>query len=324
MRKYIVIFIALFLGLATMPSCDHVDNPFPQGINTDLDTTLYPGNWSEYVANEWPDFSAMPDDNPNRNVIIEDFTGHRCAACPAAATVAHNLHEGNPNRVFTAAIHTGASNNGVSTFQVLALPDYTVDFMNQNGLDFGAFFSTTLAGAGFFGNPAGSVNRSALGTEYFYGSGIWSQKVNEVLSSPRRLQVKAKVNYYPETKGLFLHTEIQKEDASIAYSDLGIIVYLIEDSLIAPQDVAGTYTPDYVHRDVMRGEITGQTWGRDVIDGELIDNKYYLDYSYLVPNQLAPTGQTGSHNAGNMHLLINVYDKNTYEIIQVIKKKIVE
>lgn len=323
MRKYIVIFTALVLGLATMPSCDHVDNPFPQGISTDLDTTLYPGNWSEYVANEWPDFSTIPDDNPNRNAIIEDFTGHNCSNCPVAATVAHNLHDANPSRVFTAAVHTGASSSGVTPFQDLTA-QYTVDFMNPNGLEFGAFFSTTLSGAGFNGNPAGSVNRSALGSEYFYGTTIWSSKVNEVLSSPRRVQIKAALNYFPSTKGFFLHTEIQKEDASINYDDLGIMVYLIEDSLIAPQNVTGTYTPDYIHRDIMRGTLSGQTWGRDVNNGDFLNDKYYLDYSYVVPNQLAPVGQTGTYNAGNMHVLICVYNKNTYEILQVIKKKIVQ
>lgn len=321
MKKYAIIFIALVLGLASLPSCDHVENPFPQGVITDLDTTLYPGVWSDYVINEWPDFNALPDDNPNRNAIVEDFTGHNCASCPAAATVAHNLHVGNPSRVYVASVHAGPTNTGITSFQEVTA-QYTVDFMNPNGLEFGSFFGVTLAGAGFFGNPAGSVNRNPLGIEYFYGTTIWSTKVTEVLASARRVKVKAEVNYFPSTKGFFLHTEIEKEDVAINYDDLGIMVYLIEDSLIAPQNVLSTFTPDYIHRDIMRGTISGQTWGREVSDGELLDDKYYLDYSYVVPNQLAPTGQTGTYNAGNMHLLICIYDKNDYQILQVIKKDI--
>lgn len=323
MKKYIVIFTALALAVISMPSCDHVDNPYPVGISTDLDTTLYPGNWSTYVANEWPDFSLLPDENPTRNAVIEDFTGHNCASCPAAATVAHDLHEANPSRVFISTVHTGASTTGVSIFQELT-GDYPVNFMNQNGLDFGAFFFATLSGSGFNGNPAGSVSRNPLGSEYFYGTSLWSSKVSEVLGSARRVQIKADVNYFPTTKGLFLHTEIVKEDQLINYDDLGIMVYVIEDSLVAPQNVSNVLTNDYIHRDIMRGNISGQTWGRDVTDGDLIDDKYYLDYSYLVPNQLSATGQPGAFNAGNMHLLICVYDKNDYQILQVIKKKIEE
>ncbi len=321
MKKYLIVFFALAVLLSGTSSCDHVENPFPPGISTDLDTTLYPGVWSTYVANEWPDFSIIPDDNPSRNAIIEDFTGHNCSGCPAAATVATDLHNMNPDRVFVAGIHAGPTISGETAFQTVTT-EYPVDFMNTNGLELGSFFGTTLAGSGFFGNPSGTVNRSQFGIEYFYGYTLWSTRVNEILAAPRRVQIKAQVNYFPTTEGFFLHTEVEKEDASISDDDLGIFVYLIEDSLVAPQNVSSTFTPDYVHRDIMRGTISGLSWGRDMTSGELSDGKYYHDYSFKVPNQLAPSGQTGTYNADNMHLLISVYDKNTYEILHVIKKKI--
>jgi hypothetical protein len=55
----------------------------------ELDTTLYPGNWADYVANEWPTFTA--NTNIDRNILIEDYTGHKCIFCPAAADLAHQL-----------------------------------------------------------------------------------------------------------------------------------------------------------------------------------------------------------------------------------------
>ena len=81
-------------------SCDHVDNPYPPQINIDLDTTLYPGLWSDYENNDWPSFDE--NTNVNRNVLVEDFTGHKCVFCPAAADLAHDLHMDNPTRVYTA------------------------------------------------------------------------------------------------------------------------------------------------------------------------------------------------------------------------------
>ena len=57
MCKYIFGLIILVLVLGTN-SCDHIENPYPPTVNLDLDTTLYPGNWSDYVSNEWPQFSA--------------------------------------------------------------------------------------------------------------------------------------------------------------------------------------------------------------------------------------------------------------------------
>ena len=319
--KKVYILISLFSALAVSTSCDHITNPFPAAYNTDMDTTIYPGVWSDYLANELPDWT-IPNDNPDRNAIIEDYTGHNCSNCPQAATIAHDLHVGNPNRVYVASIHS--SSVGLSAFQELNIPaGYTINFTNENALDFGEYFGTTLAGSGFFGNPSGTVNRKIEGTEYFYAAGFWSTKVNEILALPLRVAIKAKVNYYPSTKGLFLHTEIENLDSGgLSDSDLGIFVFLIEDTLVGPQNVSSTYTPDYVHRDIMRGNISGFTWGRDVDDGDLVNGKYYLDYSYYVPDQLAPDGQATTYNADNMHLLVMVYDKVTHEVHQVIKKKI--
>ena len=95
MKYFLVLFLGGILLLST--SCDRVENPYPLTVQTDLDTTLYPGNWGDYVANEWPVFT--PNTNLFRNVLIEDFTGHQCVFCPAAADLAHALHESNPSRV---------------------------------------------------------------------------------------------------------------------------------------------------------------------------------------------------------------------------------
>jgi hypothetical protein len=45
-----IIFICL--SALFFASCDHVQNPYPAASTNDLDTSLYPGNWSDYVAND--------------------------------------------------------------------------------------------------------------------------------------------------------------------------------------------------------------------------------------------------------------------------------
>jgi hypothetical protein len=318
--KLFIAFIAGAFFMLSTVSCDKVENPFPPTFNSELDTTYYSGNWSDYLANEWPDFTTLPNDDPNRNALIEDFTGHNCSNCPAAATVAHNLHEGNPSRVYVASMHSSPA--GMSGFQqVNESQGYTVDFTNPNGLELGTFFGD-LSGSGFFGNPAGTVNRALEGTEYFYASGFWSTKVNQILSSALKVNIKAKVNFYDANKGGYLHTEVEVIDPALT-NELGQVVYLIEDSLVGPQNVSSTYTPDYVHRDIFRKTLSGQSFGRTLSATYLTNGKYYLDYSFSIPNQLAPINQTGTYNAENMHLLIYVYDKVTLEIYQVIKKKLI-
>jgi hypothetical protein len=253
--------------------------------------------------------------------LIEDFTGHNCSSCPSAATIAHSLHEANHNRVFVASLHSGPT--GITSFQAVNLTQgYSIDFTNPNVLELGNYFGTTLAGSGFFGNPAGSVNRINDAGEYFTGSGIWASKTAAQLTTSPKIAIKAKLNYYETPKhGFFLHTEVEKLDNALS-NDLAMVVYVIEDSLIGQQNVNSVVTPNYVHRDIFRGTLDNQAWGQTLTSSMLTNGKYNLNYSYILPNQLAPQGQTSTHNAENMHVLIYVYDKTTWEIYQVIKQSI--
>lgn len=315
MKKYFFIASLIALISLSITSCDKVEQIYEPTYQTTLDTTLYPGNWTDYLANEWPNFDEITA-STERNAIIEDYTGHNCSNCPQAATVAHDLHEGNPDRIFVASIHS--SPFGISGFQQVTA-NYNVDFTNENGVGMGTYFGS-LPASGFYGNPSGTVNRLTTGGEYFYSAGTWGAKANEVLSSSPKVAIKSHANYYPETKGAFLHTEVDV-DNSIT-NEVGMIVYLLQDTMVAPQNVSSTYTPDYVHRDIHLKNISGQIWGRTLTSEFQNENgKYYLDYSFVVPNELAPTGEIGAHNPDNMHLLIYVYDKVTYEIYQVVKQK---
>lgn len=316
--RYTAVLSAALGLVLTFGSCDKVENPFPPEYNTELDKTLYPGSWNDYVDFEWPDFDTINAES-TRNAIIEDFTGHNCSNCPTAATNAHDEHEQNPDHVFVASIH--ASSVGMSSFQLVNIAQgYTINFTNSVGLDLGQYFGT-LANSGFSGNPSGTVNRVPFGTSLFYSSGVWGTKVSEVLGTSLKVAIKSHANYYDQTKGAFLHTEIELLDPTLDPSQLAVVAYLLEDTLVGPQNVSSTYTPDYVHRDIHRANLSNQMWGRPLKDDQLDNGKYYLDYSFVVPNQLAPEGNVGAHNAENMHVLIYVHNVNTYEIYQVVKQK---
>ncbi len=322
MKKLLFIVVAICCFMIN--SCDKVENPFPPVVNNELDTTIYNGNWADYVVNEWPDFSTLPNEDPNRNALIEDMTGHNCAACPAAGEVAHTIHVSNPTRVFIASIHASNEVLGYGAFQAVNVGQgYTVDFVNNQSKELGNFFGNTLINSGFFGNPSGTVSRTNDAGEYFVASGSWQSKVDAVLAAPLKVAIKAKVNYFETPKhGFFLHTEVEKLDAGIT-NDLAMVVYLIEDSLVAPQNVDNVLTTNYVHRDIFRGCIDGQTWGRTLTPDLMTGTKYYLNYSYILPDQLVPVGNSSTHNADNMHLLIYVYDKVSLEIYQIVDKKII-
>ena len=308
MRLLLFIFLFGFLFV----SCDHVKNPYPPEVNLELDTTLYPGLWSDYENNEWPIFSE--NTNTNRNVLIEDFTGHKCVFCPAAADLAHALHEADPSRVYIASIHAGP--DGIGDFQSVSPPDYPLDFTNPEGVEIGLYFGEN--DGGFPGNPRGTVNRFNNGT-IFQSPTQWTSMVNDQLSSNNlKVNIQSDLNYYEETKGAFLHVELDPVDANVA-ENLGITVYLLEDSLVGDQKMSdNSHNSNYIHRDIHRGNLNASAFGRPVSSEDLNGDKYYINYSFVLPNQL-----DGQYNASNMHLLIYAFNTETWEIYQVIKQKIV-
>lgn len=311
MRASIFFIVSLF-ALAVLSACDHVENPYPKQQSLELDTTLYPGKWSDYLANEWPIFTA--NTNINRNVLIEDFTGHQCVFCPAAADLAHQLHSSNPNRIFVTSIHSGPT--GIGDFQTVSPPDYPIDFTNPQGLEIGTYFGTN--DGGFSGNPRGTVNRVNTGN-IFISPTAWTNLTNSIISNNElKVNVQSVLNYYSSTKGAFLHVEVEKTDQTIT-NDMALVAYIIEDSLVGDQKMSdNTHNHTYVHRDIHRGNIDTKAFGRVLKSSDMNNGKYYVNYSFVVPNQL-----DGNFNASNMHLLIYVYDRVTWEIYQVIEQPII-
>jgi hypothetical protein len=312
MNKILLIVSIAILGLT---SCDKVENPFPPSFSSgELDWSLYPdGDSAHYVdvANAWPTFVA--NTNTNRNVLIEDFTGHKCVFCPAATDVAEQLETANPGRVYAAAIHAGP--DGVGPLQAPAAGTYEHDFTNAQSTDIGIYFGFDWPSSAFVGNPNGTVNRMDHGN----GSPVthpsnWTNATNSVITAnDLKVNLQAVTNYYASTRGLFLHTEIDVIDVGLT-NELRTVVYLIQDSIQKPQLFPAPINDslEYVHHSVMRGCLDGRAFGRvlDAAHLNATNGKYYFNYSYKLPTQ---------YSADNMHLLIYVRDAITEEVYQVIQ-----
>lgn len=314
MKKYSILFSIIFAIVCFTTSCDKVDKIYePSDYQTELDTVLYPGNWQTYLDTEWPNFDTITASS-DRNILIEDFTGHNCQYCPQAGTDAHAIHTQYPDRVFISSIHS--SPTGITGFQAVNA-QYPVDFTNEHGVELGTFFGQ-MPSSGFFGNPSVGCSRIKVqgGQEIYYPSGILANEVSNNINSPLKVSIKSVLNYFDETKGAFLHTAVHLLDPQL--NNLGLTVVLQQDSLVAPQNVLGTYTPDYVHRDIHRKHLN-TTWGTTLTEELKAENgDYYLDFSFVVPDELTIDG-SAQFSADNMHVLVYVYDKDTYEIYQVVE-----
>jgi hypothetical protein len=305
--KSLIYSILLFFVASLYTSCDKIENPYPPAI--ELDTTLFPGNWDEYLTDYYPNFEAI--NTQQQHVLLEDYTGHLCNNCPAAAEIAHGIEADHPNRVFVASIH--AAPGGISSFQVANPEDdkFFTDHTNPDAIAYGEAFQT---GFNFFGNPQGTVNRKVVEGKMFDFSGSWQTRVSNLLGiqdAPVYLQ--STFNYFEATNGGFLHVEVTKNTSEAL--NLNTVVYVIQDTLVDWQLMQdNSYNPNYVHYDKHLGSIDGRPWGISVFSvDDPVGAKKILDYSYEIPSIT---------DLDNMHFLIYVYDTDSFEVLQVIQQRL--
>jgi len=301
------LFLFLSAAALVLASCDKVDNPYgpaiPQGSYE-----LYPdGDSAHYAQNAWPVFTENTSDD--RNVLIEDYTGHRCVFCPAAATEAENIKQANSGRVVVVGVHAGP--NGTENLQE-ENASHPAIFYNFISEALGQYFGVNWQGSLFSGNPFGSISRKNNGNGTpMEGPQTWSASTTSILqANENKVRMQAASNYYPSTRGLFLHTEIEVTDQMLN-NELRLVAYLIEDKFVSPQDFPGSTQDDYEHHDILRESLDGTVWGQE-LDADHLDpnGKYYFNYIYELPAQYADD---------NVHVVLFVRDAVTEEVYQVIK-----
>ena len=293
----------IFLSSLIISSCDYVENPIPESSG-DIDWNLYPFDTTS-TPYPWPSFTT--NNNTQRNILLEDYTGHTCTNCPAAADIAHQLEVNYPDRLFMASIH--ASTDG--SFQAVQPPTFNIDFTTQAGNTYVSEMS------GFLGNPMGTINRKETGflNSVWYFSSDWTNAVsNEISSAPLLSNLQLAYNYYPQTNGLFIHTETEFKDNLTG--DYNLIIYLLRDTVIGPEKLNnGTTEYNYKHHAVLSNNING-TWGTSIVSGNVSSGDvFYNDFSYQLPDPAVDS----TYNIDNLSLITYLCERNSFEIIQVIK-----
>jgi hypothetical protein len=308
-KHSILTLLALFLIM----SCEKVDDPIIEKTSIEkLIEKYFPGNPDDYELNLT--FSA--NTNTNRNVLLEDYTGHKCNNCPAAAVKAKDIESANSGRVFVLSVHAGPigsnfqkpSKSGDSEY-----PRFSHDFRTEAG--------TTYAEqiAGMIGNPAGMISRtiSQEGTPWNHSTGTWETKVNDILSAnDLKANIQIKYNYYPETKGIFVHYEL--EALQNLDENTRVVVLLMEKEFISEQvDAGGVEIDDYKHHNILVGNIS-QIWGEN--HGALTAGEKKTG---LVINGLNEMNKVATIEETDMAIVAFVMNRITYEIYQVILEDVV-
>lgn len=246
-----------------------------------------------------------------RNVLVEDYTGHKCGNCPAAANQLKSLHTQYPGKVIPMAVHAG--------FFAKTDATYPVDYRTPDGDAYDLQF-----GNGAAGNPNGLVNRAGYGTSSFIRQwSAWSSEVAYQLTLPAVFNIKITNTYNSGSNQL--NTDVCVKSLIANTGTYKLVVLLTEDSLVSEQldyskPSGQQLISNYEFNHVLRGAINS-TWGESIFaSGAAANDSVVKSYSnYTI---------SGAFKARKCHVVAYVYDAAAssptyYQVLEANEEKVI-
>jgi len=202
--------------------------------------------------------TIVPTTPQPRNVLLEEFTGINCGACPYAHAIIADFHNDYPNRFYSIAYHVGST-----AMPLAGQPDYRTDYgysiENQTGL---------------VGYPSGTVNRHVFpGLESIAGHTAmykeqWDDAINIIMQqiAPVNIAINAQFNYTTKTLDLLVEVYYTSNaDSSINKLNIALVQNYVKGPQAELYHNSSFIAPDgqYYHMQMFRNFITGQ-WGIDI------------------------------------------------------------
>lgn len=248
----------------------------------------------------------------NRKVLVEDYTGHKCGNCPAAADTLKYLEKTYGDKIIPIAIHAGSFANINNA--------YPTDLRTPTGDAYDVTFGISLAG-----NPNGLINRVGYGSGGFIKSySSWESETVQMLSTSAKFELKITNTFISSSNTL--NSKITVKSLTTNSGQYKLVVLLTEDSIIAEQldyRIAVPPAPsqkinNYEFKHVLRGAINS-TWGDQVFtSGAFLNDSIVKSYSTVINTSYRPE---------KCHVVAYIYDADTnsptyYEVLQAEEKHV--
>ncbi len=244
--------LLISLSAAVIFSCDYVANskkPVTTVLNSSSSTTSPPA-----VV---------------RKIMIEDYTGHKCGNCPAAARMltsmeSQSTYSGN---IVPIAVHAGFYSQVTPTSN----PPYPTNLTSQAGTDWDTFFGNSA-----FGNPNGLIDRapSSDSSSFIKQYSSWGAAATAILALTPQFQLTIN-NTYNSSSNQVSTTVTAKALQSVS-GTFNLTIVITEDSIYGEQEdysmpVGQQYITNYLFNHVLRTSVNG-SWGELVFSGSISAN----------------------------------------------------
>jgi hypothetical protein len=294
MKKKFPVVCLLLLAVLTYQSCDYVTNPQPTKSSGGTGGGTTAGSGVVY-----------------RKILIEDYTGHKCGNCPAAARELKRLDSIYPAVIVPLAVHAG--------FYAQTNSQYPTDLRCQASTDYDNTFGNSAAG-----NPNGLVNRMAYNTPNFIQQwGSWGTSVATFLQDTADWDIKITNTYNSSSNQVT--TKVKCTSMKTNADTLNLVVLLAEDSIIGEQidyslPSGQQFITNYVFNHVLRGAIN-TTWGEVILTGASVNKNDSIVKTYS--NFQLSSGWKYKHCKVIAFIYnANPNSKHYYEVLQAEEKDV--
>lgn len=292
MKHFISLAIA---ALIVLTSCDVVDAPYEKNPVVPVDTALKDTS------------TVVVRTGGLQNVLLEDYTGHTCVNCPAAADVAKDIYEKNKSRIAVVAVHAGP-------FAKPEPPDYAADHRTEVGEALDALFRISRVG-----NPNGLVNRTRYNTRFVLGVTNWEPATAALLTQQPKIDLALSHTYHAAKRTII--ATVEATYLQPGENDYSVCVWVTEDSVVGDQADNRrnpSHVKDYVFEHMLRASMNG-TFG-DSLTSEIkpTGSSVKKTVRFTIPE----TATWRLDKCELVAFVIRRKDDQTREVLQVVKQKL--
>ena len=229
--------------------------------------------------------------DPQRSIIIEDFTGQNCVNCPAAHRDLEKLVEQYGDAVIPVSIHAGS-------FGIAA--DYTryTGLMQPEGNTYNDAWGINEWPKGVINRQSGPIDRDA-----------WAKAVRDIIGTPTPLDIDLEASCPDGASEISIKLTLRPAEDIAGNLQL----WILEDGIVArQQDIDLGRIDDYVHNHVYRAAVNG-------VGGQPVDLAAHLHMDATFTQPLRATA-TETWVPANLSVVAFVY--NDRGVVQAAKAKV--
>lgn len=282
MKKYLLITLILIIT-----SCDIVEGPYI----TDSDS---------YV-------------NPDKKVLIEDFTGHLCPNCPNAAREIEAIHTIYGDQIIALAIHV--SPDFARPYSANQAPSFQYDFRTEWGNNWDNFYNISNNGL-----PKGMINRIGYQNEsHVLGKDEWAS----IVANELKKETDFSISIEADTNEITVYSTLE----NTVSNNYNLVVCLAESNIINWQKDGQNNIEDYQHNHVLRSVVYDDKLSNQstLVSGTVVEKNIDININQLEQDNIdysnniaeAGNGNAGGWNADNMSIIAYIYNSITKEVVQV-------